>query len=42
MTRAPVNQIDLRVILDAMDVRNNLQQSRRPQAVVDKKTKYVL
>ena len=35
-------QIDLRVSADAMDVRNGLQQSARPQAVVDKKTEYVL
>ena len=35
-------QIDLRVCADAMDVRNGLQQSARPQAVVDKKTEYVL
>ena len=35
-------QIDLRVSADAVDVRNGLQQSARPQAVVDKKTEYVL
>ena len=35
-------QIDLRVSADAMDVINDLQRSARPQAVVDKKTEYVL
>ena len=36
------NQIDLRVSSYAVDVRNDHQQSPHPQAVVDKKTKYVL
>ena len=35
-------QIDPRVSADAVDVRNGLHQSARPQAVVDKKTEYVL
>ena len=41
--QAPLgNQIDPRVSADAVDVRNGLHQSARPQADVDKKTEFSL